>query len=399
MRSIVKAVNLNKYYDQYHALQDINLEVEQGEVLCIIGPSGSGKSTLLRCVNQLEKIDKGGLWVDGELVGYRVVGNKLHELNESQIARQRLATGMVFQRFNLFPHMTVLQNIIEGPCQVLKRSPKEATEDALELLARVGLADKRNAYPVELSGGQQVTLEEGDILLMPGGATHLVRSQGARVKPVAQTVIEGGLLPIHRLGSDQPDVDMLCGSFRYNRQSLLFSALPDYLVVSSRQWQADGQLAALIALLRSEADGQQLGARFFIDALSSALFTLILRAWLTQQTPAVGTFALLADKRLGKAWQAMLAEPGHEWTIDSLAAAATMSRATFMRAFVKVAGVSPWVLLTRLRMELAFNLLRQSHLSLLDIAAQVGYQSQAAFSKKFKETYGEAPGRLRSSGG
>lgn len=248
----------------------------------------------------------------------------------------------------------------------------------------------------ELSGGQQVTLEEGDILLMPGGATHLVRSQGARVKPVAQTVIEGGLLPIHRLGSDQPDVDMLCGSFRYTRQSLLFSALPDYLVVSSRQWQADGQLAALIALLRSEADGQQLGARFFIDALSSALFTLILRAWLTQQAPAAGTFALLADKRLGKAWQAMLAEPGHEWTIDSLASAASMSRATFMRAFVKVAGVSPWVLLTQLRMELAFNLLHQSRLSLTDIAAQAGYQSQAAFSKKFKETYGEAPGRLRA---
>jgi len=248
----------------------------------------------------------------------------------------------------------------------------------------------------ELSGGQQVTLEEGDILLMPGGATHLVRSQGARVKPVAQTVIEGGLLPIHRLGGEQPDVDMLCGSFRYNRQSLLFSALPDYLVVSSRQWQADGQLAALIALLRSEADGQRLGARFFIDALSSALFTLILRAWLTQQAPVAGTFALLTDKRLGKAWQAMLADPGHDWTIDSLASAASMSRATFMRGFVKVAGVSPWVLLTQLRMELAFNLLHQSRLSLTDIAAQAGYQSQAAFSKKFKETYGEAPGRLRT---
>ena len=248
----------------------------------------------------------------------------------------------------------------------------------------------------ELSGGQQVTLEEGDILLMPGGATHLVRSQGARVKPVAQTVIEGGLLPIHRLGGEQPDVDMLCGSFRYNRQSLLFSALPDYLVVSSRQWQADGQLAALIALLRSEADGQRLGARFFIDALSSALFTLILRAWLTQQAPVAGTFALLTDKRLGKAWQAMLADPGHDWTIDSLASAASMSRATFMRGFVKVAGVSPWVLLTQLRMELAFNLLHQSRLSLTDIAARAGYQSQAAFSKKFKETYGEAPGRLRA---
>ncbi|NVZ98984.1 amino acid ABC transporter ATP-binding protein [Pseudomonas gingeri] len=155
MRSIVKAVSLNKYYDSFHALKDVSIEVEQGEVLCIIGPSGSGKSTLLRCVNQLEKIDKGGLWVDGELVGYRIAGNKLHELNEAQIARQRLATGMVFQRFNLFPHMTVLENIIEGPVQVLRRSPKESVEEALELLARVGLADKRNSYPIELSGGQQ----------------------------------------------------------------------------------------------------------------------------------------------------------------------------------------------------------------------------------------------------
>lgn len=247
-----------------------------------------------------------------------------------------------------------------------------------------------------MSGGQHVTLEEGDILLMPGGATHLLRSQGERIRPVQPTVIEGGVLPVYRLGGERPEVDMLCGNFHYNRQSLLLGALPEFLVVSSRQWQGDGQLAALIALLRSEADGQQLGARSFIDALSQALFTLILRAWLARQTPVAGTFALLADKRLSKAWQAMLAEPGQEWTIDSLAAAATMSRATFMRAFVKVAGVSPWVLLTQLRMELAFNLLRQSRLSLLDIAAQVGYQSQAAFSKKFKETYGEAPGRMRA---
>ncbi|AOE81898.1 AraC family transcriptional regulator [Pseudomonas lurida] len=248
----------------------------------------------------------------------------------------------------------------------------------------------------ELSGGQQVSLEEGDILLMPGGAAHLLRSHGARARTMQPRVIEGGVLTVHRLGGDRPDLDMLCGSFHYNRQSLLFGALPEYLVVSSREWQGDGQLAALIALLRSEADGQQLGARSFIDALSSALFTLILRTWLTRQAPVAGTFALLADKRLGKAWQVMLADPGHDWTIDSLAAAATMSRATFMRAFVKVAGVSPWVLLTQLRMELAFNLVRQSRLSLLDIAAQVGYQSQAAFSKKFKDTYGEAPGRLRA---
>nr|WP_263974307.1 AraC family transcriptional regulator [Pseudomonas lactucae] len=171
-------------------------------------------------------------------------------------------------------------------------------------------------------------------------------------------------------GRRRPEVDMLCGSFHYNRQSLLLAALPEYLVVSSRAWQANGQLTALIALLRSEADGQQLGARTFIDSLSSALFTLILRAWLTREIPLAGTLALLADKRLSKAWQVMLADPGHAWTIDSLADAASMSRATFMRAFVNVAGVSPWVLLTQLRMELAFNLLRQSRLSLIDIAAR-----------------------------
>lgn len=245
----------------------------------------------------------------------------------------------------------------------------------------------------ELSGGQQVTLEEGDILLMPGGATHLLRSQGARIKPMQPKVIEGGVLTVHRLGGDRPDLDMLCGSFHYNRQSLLFGALPQYLVVSSRQWQADGQLAALIALLRSEADGQQVGARAFIDALSSALFTLILRAWLTLQAPVAGTFALLADKRLSKSWQAMLTDPGHAWTIDSLAAAATMSRATFMRAFVKVAGVSPWVLLTQLRMERAFNLLRQSRLSLLDIAALPGGVQQK-IQGDLRRGAGEAAGKI-----
>lgn len=249
----------------------------------------------------------------------------------------------------------------------------------------------------ELSGGQRVTLEEGDILLLPGGATHLLRSQGATVPAMLPRVIDDGVLQVHRLGGDQPEVEMLCGSFHYNRQSLLFAALPAYLVVSSRQWQADGQLAALIALMRSQADGERLGARSFIDALSVALFTLLVRTWLAQQASLTGTFALLTDKRLGRAWQAMLTEPGHDWTIDSLAGAASMSRATFMRSFVKVAGVSPWVLLTQLRMELAFNLLQQSRLSLTDIAARVGYQSQAAFSKKFKEAYGQAPGRMRNA--
>jgi ABC-type ATPase involved in cell division len=153
--AIVRAVDVRKSYGDFKALQGITLDIPKGEVLCVIGPSGSGKSTFLRCINQLEEINDGALWVNGERVGYRRVGNKLHALSEKQVARQRLATGMVFQRFNLFPHKTVLENVIEGPVQVLKRRRSEAIEEARALLERVGLAHKCDAFPVELSGGQQ----------------------------------------------------------------------------------------------------------------------------------------------------------------------------------------------------------------------------------------------------
>ncbi|MGV7243661.1 amino acid ABC transporter ATP-binding protein [Caballeronia sp. M23-90] len=155
MNPLVKAVDLRKSYGEFQALQGVHLDVEKGEVLCIIGPSGSGKSTFLRCINQLETISGGALWVNGELVGYRRVENKLYPLSEKQMARQRLATGMVFQRFNLFPHMTALENVIEGPVQVLKKKKSEAVEEARALLGRVGLGHKCDAFPVELSGGQQ----------------------------------------------------------------------------------------------------------------------------------------------------------------------------------------------------------------------------------------------------
>jgi polar amino acid transport system ATP-binding protein len=153
--SIVRAVDVRKSYGDFKALQGITLDVPKGEVLCVIGPSGSGKSTFLRCINQLEEINGGALWVNGERVGYKRVGNKLYALSEKQVARQRLATGMVFQRFNLFPHKTALENVIEGPVQVLKRRRSEAVEEARTLLERVGLGHKCDAFPVELSGGQQ----------------------------------------------------------------------------------------------------------------------------------------------------------------------------------------------------------------------------------------------------
>ena len=150
---IVAARKVGKSYGLHRALTDVTIDVAAGEVLCIIGPSGSGKTTFLRCINQLERIDRGALWVDGELAGYRHVGDALYPLSETEIGRQRRATGMVFQRFNLFPHMTALQNVTEGPMQVLRR-PRAATQaEALQLLERVGLGHKRDAYPAQLSGG------------------------------------------------------------------------------------------------------------------------------------------------------------------------------------------------------------------------------------------------------
>ncbi|RXT46541.1 ectoine/hydroxyectoine ABC transporter ATP-binding protein EhuA [Bosea sp. Tri-44] len=155
MSPIVVAASVTKQFGPLKALNKVSLSVLPGAVQCIIGPSGSGKSTLLRCINQLEKIDAGAIMVAGELIGYRRVGNELHELSDVEIARQRLKTGMVFQRFNLFNHMTVLQNIIEGPLTVLKRPRRETIAEAMALLERVGLAEKRDSYPIELSGGQQ----------------------------------------------------------------------------------------------------------------------------------------------------------------------------------------------------------------------------------------------------
>ena len=155
MMPIVVAADVRKTFGSVQALNGVSIEIPAGQVLCIVGPSGSGKSTLLRCINQLERIDSGAIWVDGELVGYRRLGDKLYELTDSEIARQRLTSGMVFQRFNLFQHMTALENIIEGPVTVQKRRRNEVIDEAMVLLERVGLSAKRDAYPSELSGGQQ----------------------------------------------------------------------------------------------------------------------------------------------------------------------------------------------------------------------------------------------------
>ncbi|MGW5752709.1 amino acid ABC transporter ATP-binding protein [Nocardia rhamnosiphila] len=152
---MVRADRVCKSFGALRVLEGISLDVRHGQVLCLIGPSGSGKSTFLRCINHLEQIDAGRLYVDGELVGYREKAGKLYELHPRDAARQRREIGMVFQHFNLFPHRTVLANVTEAPIQVKKTRRADAVSRAKELLDRVGLADKAGAYPAQLSGGQQ----------------------------------------------------------------------------------------------------------------------------------------------------------------------------------------------------------------------------------------------------
>jgi len=152
---MVLADRVSKNFGANRVLRGISLEVNAGEVLCIVGPSGSGKSTFLRCINHLERVDAGRLSVDGQLVGYRQKGDKLYELKLKEAALQRQDIGMVFQRFNLFPHLTAVENIILAPMRVKRLSKSVATARAKELLERVGLGDKGDHYPAHLSGGQQ----------------------------------------------------------------------------------------------------------------------------------------------------------------------------------------------------------------------------------------------------
>ena len=153
--AMVRAEAVRKSFGRLEVLRGVDLMVKPREVVCIIGPSGSGKSTFLRCINHLEKINGGRLWVDGELVGYEHRGTKLYELHDKDVCRKRAEIGMVFQQFNLFPHMTALENVIEAPIRVKKVPKQQAIERAKVLLASVGLAEKASSYPSQLSGGQQ----------------------------------------------------------------------------------------------------------------------------------------------------------------------------------------------------------------------------------------------------
>ena len=155
MVNIVKIESLYKSFGDLEVLKDISLEIEKGEVVCVIGPSGSGKTTLVRCINFLEQSNSGKIFVNGNLIGFKEANGQLKLQSESQISKQRQNIGMVFQKFNLFSHLTALENIIVGPTKVLGVDPKKAFKEAETLLNRVGLLEKINSYPVQLSGGQQ----------------------------------------------------------------------------------------------------------------------------------------------------------------------------------------------------------------------------------------------------
>lgn len=152
---MVRADRVHKAFGRNHVLRGVSMDVKVGEVACLLGPSGSGKSTFLRCINHLETIEGGRIYVDGDLIGFREQGNHLRELTEQELAAQRQDIGMVFQRFNLFPHMTALENIVCSPMTVKREGRAKATQFAKELLEQVGLGEKAGAYPSELSGGQQ----------------------------------------------------------------------------------------------------------------------------------------------------------------------------------------------------------------------------------------------------
>ncbi|QDJ11830.1 Amino acid transport ATP-binding protein (plasmid) [Roseomonas mucosa] len=169
MSSDVMIDGVGKSFGGRRVLDDVTLHVPAGQVCAIIGPSGSGKSTLLRCINHLERLDSGTIRIGGELIGYRLSGGRLHELSERQIARQRARVGMVFQNFNLFPHLTVLGNLVEAPVQILGRPRRQAEEKARALLAQVGLASRAGDWPQTLSGGQQQRVAIARALAMDPG--------------------------------------------------------------------------------------------------------------------------------------------------------------------------------------------------------------------------------------
>jgi polar amino acid transport system ATP-binding protein len=196
---LVRAVNVSKAFGSNEVLRGIDMTVELGEVVCLLGPSGSGKTTFLRLINQMETLTGGRIWVGGELIGIEDRGGKLHMRTDKEIARQRSRIGMVFQRFNLFPHMTALENVMEAPVQVKRQKKAAVRPKALELLEKVGLAERADYYPAQLSGGQQQRVAiaralamEPELMLFDEPTSALDPELVGEVLQVMRDLAEGG---------------------------------------------------------------------------------------------------------------------------------------------------------------------------------------------------------------
>ena len=215
----VHAENVHKAYGRNEVLRGVDLEVRSGEVACIVGPSGGGKSTFLRCINHLEKIDSGRLSVDDELIGYTQRGGKLYEMREREVSAQRRSIGMVFQRFNLFPHMTAAENVMCGPVVVRKQNKKQSRDRAIELLGKVGLGDRGDSYPMQLSGGQQQRVAiaralamEPDLMLFDEPTSALDPELVGEVLDVMRQLAQSGMTMIvvtHEIGFAREAGDLL----------------------------------------------------------------------------------------------------------------------------------------------------------------------------------------------
>ncbi|MDX6731403.1 MAG: polar amino acid transport system ATP-binding protein [Baekduia sp.] len=238
---MVLAEGVHKRFGRLDVLRGISLEVQPGQVMCMLGPSGSGKSTFLRCINHLEKIEAGRLSVDGELVGYRQEGDRLHELREADVVRKRAEIGMVFQRFNLFPHMTALQNVCEAPVQVRGIARDRARERGAELLARVGLGHRLSAYPSQLSGGQQQRVanaraqaKDPQLMLFDEPTTALDPEQVGEVLDVMRGLAADGMTMVvvtHEIGFAREVADTMV----FIDEGLVVESGPPEQVISSPQ--------------------------------------------------------------------------------------------------------------------------------------------------------------------
>lgn len=250
---IVRAEQVTKSFGDLEVLKGIDLEVSRGQVLCIIGPSGSGKSTFLRCINHLEKIDGGRLIVNGSLVGYREVGEKLYELPDRAVCSERANIGMVFQHFNLFAHKTALENVIEGPIQVKGTSKKKAIEQGLALLERVGLAHRAHAYPRAMSGGQQQRVAiaralamEPKLMLFDEPTSALDPELVGEVLDVMRDLARSGMTMVvvtHEMGFAREVAD---GIVFMDEGSVLESGSPTQLLGNPREERTKAFLGAVL---------------------------------------------------------------------------------------------------------------------------------------------------------